>query len=194
VRAAQYLESLTGTSCPGRFAIKTDPIPQDAEPTFKKQWADDQAEVIVDYCTAIHEQSRSDLFRAFELLIDELKDSDELSDSKGLRKRIFFEVRNACYPYIHILASDIRETLEQQQRQWIASPVVLAPRSHMATIAEPKVLREYYVEQCRDLLSNGYRLEAGLSIVPIPVTYATEGTATTSIVARKTVLEAIQSF
>src|SRR5262249_43345747 len=64
----------------------------------------------------------------------------------------------------------------------------------MTTLAEPRVLREFYIEQCRKLLFHGYRLEAGLSIVPIPVTYAIEHSATAIVAARKTVLEAIQSF
>src|SRR5262249_7751578 len=194
VRPAHYLESLTDTYCPGRFAIKTEPIPLDLQPTFKKQRADEQAEMVVDYCEAIHDLGRTNLARAFALLIDELKTSDELSDAKGLREKIFFEIRNACYPYIHISAADIRNTLEQQQKQWIASPLVLAPRNHMTTLAEPNLLRKFYIEQCRNLLSHGYRLEAGLSIVPIPVTYAIEHSATAIVAARKTVLEAIQSF
>src|SRR5262249_49903537 len=55
-------------------------------------------------------------------------------------------------------------------------------------------LRNYYVEQCHHLLVNGYRLEAGLSIVPMPVTVVIERTSIAGIAARKTVLEAIQSF
>jgi nucleoside phosphorylase len=191
MRPAHYLESLTDSYCPGRFAIKTKPIPK-LERSFRKQWEDGQAEAIVTYCTEIHEQSRASLVRAFELLVGELKNGDELANAKGLSDRIFAEIRNACYPYIFIAAADVRAALDVQKKS--ASPVLLAPRDHMSTIAEPNVLRDFYFEQCRDLLAHGYVLEAGLSVVPMPVTYAIERSAVDKIAARRSILEAIQSL
>jgi nucleoside phosphorylase len=181
-------------NCPGRFAIKTEPIPPDLEPVKKKQLADAQAEVIVDYCTEIHEQSRGDLVRMFELLINESKNQKDLAASNALREMIFSEIKNACYPYIYVSTADIRTALEAQQKEWIASPLMLAPCDRMSTIAEPGMLRAYYVEQCRELLANGYLLEAGLSVVPMPVTYAIERSKLPHVVARKGVFEALQTF
>jgi len=181
-------------NCPGRFAIKTEPIPPDLQPMKKKQQADAQAEVIVDYCIEIHEQSRGDLVRMFELLIKEAKIQKDLIASNALRELIFTEIKNACYPYIYVSTADIRTVLEAQQKEWIASPLMLAPCDRMSTIAEPEMLRAYYVDQCRVLLANGYRLEAGLSVVPMPVTYAIERSKLPHVVARKGVFEALQDF
>ena len=64
----------------------------------------------------------------------------------------------------------------------------------MSTIAEPGKLRAYYVEQCRNMLAQGYRLEAGLSIVPMATTYAIEGSGTPKFEASKDTIEAIQTL
>lgn len=191
MRPSHYLESLTDSYCPGRFAIKTKPIPK-LERSFRRQWEETQAETIVEYCTAIHEESRASLVRAFTLLLGEMKNGDELAKDKGLSGRIFAEIRNACYPYIFIAAADVRAALDEQKRN--VSPLLLAPRDHMSTIAEPNVLRGYYFEQCRDLLAHGYALEAGLSVVPMPVAYAIERSAVEEIATRRSIHETVQAL
>lgn len=190
MRPAHFLESLTDTYCPGRFAIKTEPIPQNGG--AKTQWAQEQADLIIQYCIEIHEQSRASLERAFKLLTEQLKEDDKLSSQSGLFRHIFDEIKNACYPYIFIMEDDVRAALELQRVS--ESPVMLAPRDHMSTLAEPKVLRQYYTEQCRNLLNHGYRLEAGLSVVPIPVTYAVERSMIQQVPARKNMLQGIESY
>jgi len=193
MRPAHFLESLTDTYCPGRFAIKTKPIPPDLEPVQRRQWAEDQADLVVDHCAVIHEQGWRDLVGAFELLIGELERKDALANSDKLREEIFNRIKNACYPYIYVAATDIRRILRTQRQQLDTFGLMLAPRDHMSTIAEPGVLREYYIEQCRELLLHGYPLEAGLSVVPMPVIYAVER-STRITTAGKSMLEAIQSF
>jgi len=190
MRPAHFLESLTDTYCPGRFAIKTKAIPRNLGRSSRKQWEDGQADAIVRYCADIQEQSRLSLVGAFETLVRESRPGVETP--KELGDRIFAEIRNACYPYIFIAAADVRGALELQKRD--SSPLVLAPRDHMSTIAEPEVLREYYFEQCRNLLAHGYPLEAGLSIVPMPVTYALERPAIKKAEASGAILDALDTF
>jgi len=190
MRPAHFLESLTDTYCPGRFAIKTTTPPAEVD---RQKWIEDQADLVVAYCSEIYEQGQQELVGAYELLIADLKRDDALSDSDKLCAEIFDRIKNASYPYIYISAADIRGTLKAHRQRWDA--LMLAPRDHMSTIADPKVLREYYIEQCRELLLHGYPLEAGLSVVPMPVTYAIERSAVPKITtARKSLLEAIQSF
>ena len=149
---------------------------------------------MIAYCVAIYEQGRKDLAQAFEMLVNAFSNGSELLDNVHLRDNIFSQIKNACYPYIYVSAADVRQTLAFQRKHPNPAPLVLAARDHMSTIAEPGKLRAYYVEQCRNMLAQGYRLEAGLSIVPMATTYAIEGSGTPKFEASKDTIEAIQTL
>jgi nucleoside phosphorylase len=199
MRPIHFLETFTGVQCPGRFAIKSEPlVGPDASKSLsakeRRERAQIQAEALVDYCTTIHEISRRSLVAAFGAVLKELENRPAIDPARGLREETFRNIRDACYPYLYISAADIRASLDVQYFGWDHSPLVLPPRDHMTTIAEPKLLRSYYVEQCRDLLNKGYPIEAGLSIIPMPVTYAIEGSELVDVPAQKKVLDAIQMY
>ena len=191
MRTPHYLASLTDTVCPGRFAVETKAPPTENE---RGAWAQEQADIIVKTSIALFERGRSDLESAYDhLLKQEISPKTSNDDLGQLGKEIFNRVCHACYPYLYISERTIRETLAAQRRSYYADPLMLAPRDHMSTIAEPKIMQRYFFEQTLELLENGYSIEVGLSILPMPVTYAVEGSPKARPVSRL-MIESIQSF
>ncbi len=193
MRPAYFLQSLTRTPCPGRFAVLTEPLDGLTDEVQRRDRAFRQAQGLIDYCCEIHELSRKRLTAAFGEMLEAYKGRAEVSDGFGLPERIFDYIKNACYPYIYLPEQEIRDNLVRQQKSWEPKPLLLTPVDHVTTLAEPDVLYRYYVEQCADLLFRGFRLEAGLSVVPMPVTFAIEN-VDIDIPARKDVLESIQNL
>src|SRR5262249_30142025 len=151
-----YLATIARVANPRRLSTITKPVKVVADRS-------QQAILIAEYCAALYDASRQNIRAALK---------DFSANSSIDPECIFDRIRNACYPYIGVE----KKFIKQNGIVDLGDPHVVRLRSidHASTIADPDVFMLYIKEQVLRLLNDGYMVEAGLSIVPIPVTYAVE--------------------
>ena len=170
---SNFFARLTGCRAPGRISIKTIPLSTPVE-----RWK--QADVLTDYLIMIHNTSCSTMESQFNDLCA-LSFDDLISDEQQIFYESFKITQNLCYPYIFIEDQSIRAAnrqyrRKQQRKEFLpeAYAIILRPRDYFSTIAEPNILRLYIRQQLFLLLKQGLQIEAGLSVVPVPLPYAVE--------------------
>lgn len=159
VDPSDYLARLTRYTAPGRLSIMATPR--------TRQDVDHQTQTIFDYLVALHENSCRRLQDALDRIVGR-----DLTPSVGLA--MFDEIRNCCYPYLYVPKPKPTEELLALDPLDDAFRLNLAPVEHFITIAAPGPTKAYLMETISSLLKHGYKVEAGLSIAPIPLHFAIE--------------------
>ena len=132
-----------------------------------------KAGIIVDYLNALHDAAQGRIREKFAEFIPE----DMPNSKKGrqeLAKDIYSSIRDCTYPYLYIDQKSIQETLQWRIDDFRVYDRLLTERPYYSEIAEPNLRRQFLKKQIAFLLFNGYTIEAGASINPIPALYAIE--------------------
>jgi nucleoside phosphorylase len=162
---AHYLASLTGYSHPGRFCLRTADTITDAD-------RHRQAVLIQDYITIIHSTSCNILAAAYRKILDE-QDS-WFRDLAIVFKETFLNIKDCCYPYVSVPERSVFEVMSRFSPASQAYSIRMPTIDHAITIADPNITRNYLQDAVFRLLSEGYTVEAGLSVVPMPILFALE--------------------
>jgi len=163
--ATNYLASLTGYSNPGRFAIATKSVKTDEE-------IDQQLEIIFDYLCFLDSAACRTICDAHEWFLN--RPSDFFENLGAAFEETFNKIKNCCYPYISVPERSSFDFLEGQDTYSTAYRMLLAPLAHSITVADPKSSSIYLRSQIVRLLEEGFEVEVGLSVVPIPLLFAAE--------------------
>jgi len=178
-----FLARLTGYAAPGRLASQALPI---KSKTDKQR----QAEVTVAYMNALYEISCAAIRDAYQFILDldvaaQAGTAKWFTSNDDASRQLFSRICNACYPYIFVEQASIvavntrvhwqdREDGDQSDDRDYAFDMILSPVDHYQTITEPQIHSKYLRNAIYRLLSLGYKVEVGLSVVPIPLLFALE--------------------
>jgi nucleoside phosphorylase len=154
---SHFLAQLAGIPHPGRLTLTT-PLPLD------RAHIDVQATLIAEYCSLLYSHSCSIVRATYLKFLEGGKTSSD----------VFENIRDCCYPYIAV--NQPKDTTYSPRGIYDLHPFAIRLRdgNYCSTIADPELLQKYLFSQVRRLLDNGYPVEAGLSLVPVPFPYAVD--------------------
>lgn len=163
--SANYLASLTGYENPGRLCIVTKKVANDSE-------RDEQALLAHEYLTLLHSHACQKLTDTYDKVVE---GSEEwIEDRRQLFKDIFKDIKDCCYPYVSVPEKSIADVMSKSSLSSQAYGIRMPSIDHTLTVANPEVMRTYIQDQIKRTLTEGYTIEVGLSIVPIPILFALE--------------------
>jgi AMP nucleosidase len=163
--ATNYLASLTGHSEPGRFTIRT-------KPSKSREEIDQQLQIIYEYICFLDTTSCQGMYESHEWLLG--CNDDFFKNLEAAFDKTFDKIKNCCYPYISVPERSSVDFLGDQEAYSAAYRMLLAPISHTITVADPQCFPTYLRSQILRLLEEGFEIEVGLSVVPIPLPFAAE--------------------
>jgi nucleoside phosphorylase len=166
---AHFLASLTGFPNPGRFCIKTKG-PSDGVRTDAQR--DHQAQLIHEYLCQLYTCACDEIAGAYNSILD--ADEAWLSQHDEVCDFVFSRIKNCCYPYVSVPEKSIFAIMAEPALSGQAYAIRMPTIDHAITIADPKISESYLLREISGLLAEGYTVEAGLSVVPIPVFFALE--------------------
>lgn len=158
-----YLASLAGFPTPGRFCLRTKPVKDKAQIAA-------QAQILHEFLSAIHTNSCRELSAAYQSVISAT--DQDLQSADKIFASVFAQIKASCYPYIRVPERSIFDIMSATALHSQAFAIRMPTIDHYVTITAPNIMEDYLKSEMIRVLSDGYELEVGLSIVPIPILFA----------------------
>ena len=160
-----------GSRHPGRLLLVAKNVPERSQAAA--------AEALIDHLILLHDSAESQIRVAFSEYASKTENGipDDVKGVEDLADEVYRNICNCTYPYLYISEGSIRRAnlaAHAESDRHGAYSRVLSVRPYYAEFAEPSIMRTYLVGQVRALLAEGYDIEAGQSINPIPILYAVE--------------------